>query len=270
MIVKAVGDVISLSGSLTENHWLTLKAAANLLLKRHPEGILIDCGALVHCTPDGAHTFRDAIQFIESHQARIILVNLPQDILETLQSVPGVRSCIVTAKNIDEARASLKLASLTRAPEEPQKSGAIVMLPLLKTVDAAYVHNACTVARNRGGKLYLVYVLEVPRALALSAPLAELEQEAKELLDAAEAMVLKEGLAPCKYMRRSREVPLGIIEAAQQLKADLMIVGIPPEAAGEYTHLIEALLKRAPCEVIINRTPPAASAATERETQRLG
>lgn len=257
MIVKAQGDVISLSGSLTENHWLTLKAAANLALKRYTEGIIIDCGGLVHCTSEGAHTFSDAVSYIESHEARIILVNLPPEILGTLQSVPGVRSTLCVSRSIEEARASLKLGGWTKGPVA--KSAPVIMVPLLGPSDnRSALHQACLVTREREGKLYLVYILEVPRALSLSAPLGEQEQVAQTSLEAAEVMVKREGVAPMRYIRRDRDLVQGLIESANQLQADVIVLGLSP-APGErtFTHVVEKLLERAPCEVIINRTPPA-------------
>ncbi|MBM3463286.1 MAG: hypothetical protein FJX76_14385 [Armatimonadetes bacterium] len=267
MIVEARGDVISLSGSLTENHWLTLKAACNMMLKRHSEGIIVDCGALTHCTPEGAHTFRDAVTFIEGHHARIILVNMPPEILDTLQSVPGVRSCIATCKSLDEARASLRLGSWTRGPAE--KSSAVVMLPILGGGDPrTAIHHAVNVARDREAKLYLVYVLEVPRALALNAPLGEQEKIAVASMNNAEALTRREGITPALYLHRGRDVSEGLIEAAQKLKADVIVLGIPTSGTSErsLSHVVDTLLRRAPCEVIIDRPPqqPGNSGETKR------
>jgi len=268
MIVKAQGDVLSLSGSLTENHWLTLKAAANLALKRHPDGIIIDCGGLVHCTSEGAHTFSDAVSYIESHEARIILVNLPPEILETLQSVPGVRSTLCVAQTVEEARASLRLGGWTKGPVE--KSAPVVMVPLLGgEPPRSALHLACVLTREREGRLYLVYILEVPRALALSAPLSEQEQVAQSTLEAAEVLVKREGLVPMRYIRRGRELTQGLIEAATQLQADVMVVGLSPGSMGErnMAKVEERLRERAPCDIIVSSSATVPGSA--RETQRL-
>jgi anti-anti-sigma regulatory factor len=280
MIVEAKGDLISLSGSLTHNHWLTIKAACNLLLKQHPEGIIINCAAISDCTDNGAHTIGDAIHFIESAKARIILVNVPQTVLSVLQNVPGVRSSIYIARSIDEARNSLKLGSWGKSPD--QKVAPVVMVPLLGSQQCEHtVHQAATVAKERSAILYLVVVLEVPRALALNAPLAEQEQNAQQLIEKAEALVRKEGIQPVRYLKRGREYTAALLEAAADLKADVIVLDLPapgPAAVEQNgnvpANLVETLCRRAPCEVIISRPSPnkapANGAATGNNTTFLG
>ena len=53
MIIEQKDDVVRLSGSLTRNQWMTIKAAANLLLTNHPEGIIVDCSHLESISEDG-------------------------------------------------------------------------------------------------------------------------------------------------------------------------------------------------------------------------
>src|SRR2546423_14865634 len=111
MIVACKDDVVHLSGSLHKNQWLTIKAAAKLLLQQHPQGILIDCSGLTDISEDGAKTFLEAMKDIQGEGARIIVVNLPEQILEVIRSVPGVRSQLPIARTIEEARASFRLGA---------------------------------------------------------------------------------------------------------------------------------------------------------------
>jgi nucleotide-binding universal stress UspA family protein len=272
MIVEARGDVISLSGSLTHNNWLTIKAACNLLLKQHPEGIIIDCGGLTQCTPEGALTFGDAIHHIENARARIILVHMPPQVMEVVQKVPGVRSSVAVARSLEEARASLKLGLWSKGPEAA-KNGPVIMVPLLHAWSCeAAIHQACTRARETGGHIYLVSILEVPRSLAMTAPLGEREQQAQASIEKADGLVRKEGCTSTPYIQRGRDYSQTLLEAAQNLKADLIVMGMPGgESAGTLAGVAQTLLTRAPCEVLVSTTPaptlnglPAA-----RETQRL-
>ena len=43
MIIDAINDTITLSGSISENSWTAIQAAAAMLLKKNTNGIIIDC-----------------------------------------------------------------------------------------------------------------------------------------------------------------------------------------------------------------------------------
>src|SRR5437868_14974282 len=101
MIIETKDDVVRLSGSLTKNQWLTIKAAANLLLHDHPQGIIIDCAHLENISEDGAKTFLEAMRDIEAAKARIVVANLPQSLLSICRMVPGVRSQLPIADSVE-------------------------------------------------------------------------------------------------------------------------------------------------------------------------
>ena len=271
MIVEAKGDVISLSGSLKHNHWLTIKAACNLLLKTHPEGIIVDCVGVTDCTPEGAWTFGDAIHHIEKVKARIILVHMPPTVLEIVQKVPGVRSSIAMARSMEEARNSLKLGMWDKSPTE--KSAPVIMVPLIGQEPPGHaIHQACRLATEQGANVYVVCILEVPRALALTAPLGDQEQTAEELLEKAEALFRRENFVAARYIKRGRDYGPTLIEAAQHLKADVMFLELPSnDQFPSQARLVETLLQRRPCQIIISTSPSSAPAsqADVRETRKL-
>ena len=90
MIINSKDDVLSLSGSLHKNQWMTIKAAANLLLQDHPQGIIIDCAELEDISEGGAKTFLDAMRDIEAAHTHIMVANLPQNVLGVCKTIPGV------------------------------------------------------------------------------------------------------------------------------------------------------------------------------------
>jgi len=128
MIVEARNDTVNLLGALTKNHWQTIKAAANLLLKRNPSGIIINCAGITECTEEGAETFADAQSYIQRHGARIVLCDIPDHVMEVLRRVPGVRSQLPVACTMAQARASLGLPSTYETLEAPSEK--IVLLPV--------------------------------------------------------------------------------------------------------------------------------------------
>ncbi len=110
MIIEARGDILKISGALTENHWPTIASAVNLLLRNHPQGIIIDCSDLSVTFPRGLQTFASALDYIRRKRSRIIFVNLPEKVLEDLRAFPGLRSQLPIAKSVEEAQQSLDLA----------------------------------------------------------------------------------------------------------------------------------------------------------------
>ena len=114
MIIEAREDVVTLEGSLVTNQWSAIQAPANLLLRFHPNGILIDASGITRCTEDGARTFLDAMDYIERHRARIVVCHPPPEVQETLKNIPNLRSQLAIAATCEEGRASLEMASSVR------------------------------------------------------------------------------------------------------------------------------------------------------------
>jgi len=133
---------------------------------------------------------------------------------------------------------------------------------LVPTTGSAYsqrgVELACRLAQEQQAAILLVYVIEVPRTLPLEAPLAAAEREAGEALQTGEAVVQLHNLPARTIIQRARTAGDGIIAAAQDHRADLIVTGL--SARGERGHLgwgrtADTLLRRAPCEVIFDRVP---------------
>jgi nucleotide-binding universal stress UspA family protein len=107
-------------------------------------------------------------------------------------------------------------------------------------------------------EIILVYVLEVPRTIPLGTPLPQSEATAQESITRAQAIVKLHGLSAVAHMERAREVVEGIIRVAKDYDVDLIVLGIRPRVSasedilGRTSH---ALLRRAPCEVIVDKLP---------------
>ena len=271
MIIETKDDVVRLSGSLTRNQWITIKAAANLLLTNHPEGIIVDCSHLTSISEDGAKTFLEAMRDIEAAKSRILVVSLPEQVLAVFKTVPGVRSQLPIADTIESARASLRMANkpgLLRdksgaAPADPSKRTTSVLVPIVANMELTYgAALAARVSRGSRADIRLVYFLEVPRTLPLSAPLMEEEASAQKMLQDAMASARNEGVTASEHVERVRDAGEGILAAAKNYQVDILVLGATTEPlAGEqhekFHFLVDMLIHRAPCEVIVGRqTPP--------------
>lgn len=263
MIIEAREDIVKLEGNLDKNLWPTIQAAANLLLRHHPQGIIVDGSELTGCSPEGAKTFRDAMDYIERYRARIVVSALPEGVMEVIRAVPGVRSRLPVAATVEEARASLRLSGTggSRAVaggSAPQS----ILVPLLRPDDPqAASALACRLAKtdpSQKSRLHLAYVLEVPRHLPLAAPLPEEEAAAARTLEAASASVRGEGVTAEPRVTRARDAGEEIVQQAEVLGASLIVLTYLPSGDPSDTlmeRVTRTVLDRAPCEVVLNKQP---------------
>lgn len=265
MIIEAREDVVRLEGALDKNIWPTIQAAANLLLRKHVQGIIIDASGLVRCSADGANTFRDAMNYIERYHARIVVAAIPPEVMETIRAVPGVRSRLPIAETIDDARSSLLLDVSKRGkPVAGRRQLQDIVVPLIgdhSPVTATAL--ACRLARSEAQKprIHLIYVLEVPRILTLTAPLPEEEGVASRIMEGAEAIVRREGLMAVTYVSRARDAGEEIVQQAREVGANIIVLAYEPDGEGDIMDRVaKTLISRAHCEVILNKMPSLAPA----------
>ncbi len=119
------------------------------------------------------------------------------------------------------------------------------------------VELACRLAQEQGAEIVLIYVIEVPRTLQLGAPLGRAEQEAREALDTAREVVAMHNLPVETVVWRAREAAQGIIAAARDHRADLIVMGIASrrDRAHRWGRTAETLLNRSPTEVVFDKLP---------------
>jgi anti-anti-sigma regulatory factor len=264
MIVYTREDVVRLSGALVRNQWLTIKAAANLLLRDHPEGIIIDCSELEHVSEEGARTFLEAMKDIQAAGARIVVSDLPASVMEVVRHVPGVRSQLPLATSVAEARASLRMRGSARV----DAAGAGILVPLMDGVDVGFaIGVAGRASRDAHTPIALVGLLVVARNLPLGAPLPDEEAAANRMLEEASQAARKQGLAFSVHLERVRDAQDGVLSAIRNYTSTQIVLGVLASRVDDdlFTSLIEVLLHRAPCHVVIARRAPDQSSPADGE-----
>ncbi len=146
-------------------------------------------------------------------------------------------------------------------------------------IGASAVQLACRLAGGGGGAagsntpvaaVVLAYVIEVPRAFALSAALPDEEAAANDVLARAADAVRACGLQPVSVVRKGRGLLDETLRAAREEKADVLVLttsrdeagpdnaSLSPgggsgenEAAGAGESLNAQIARRAPCEVVL-------------------
>jgi anti-anti-sigma regulatory factor/nucleotide-binding universal stress UspA family protein len=276
MIIDARDDVVTLSGCLDHNVWPAIQAPANLLLRQHPAGILIDASQLEMCSTEGVKTFVDAIAYIERYRARIVLCNVPDIVNDVIRSVPGARSSVATAPDRESGRASLALAQTQRvknrsrwAVDTADRPILVPLIPAMSTtreaigiarILAASLGNINDGADSKIDKssavIHLAFFLEVPRSMPLSAPFLEEEDHARRLLNEAESIAAKTGAKVRTHIIRARNTAEEIIEQASLLNINTIVLSLPAVAAVDQSvvqNLFRQVLQNAKCEVMLKR-----------------
>jgi len=263
MIIEARDDVVTLSGRLETNLWLSIQDAAQMLLWGHPNGILIDASEITKCTPEGAITFLDAIDYIQRHRARIVLCKVPESIMQVIRTVPELRSQIASATSLDEARHSLELAAKQRTKERRKKAddgSASILVPVFPGTEnircmlaLAHIIGSESPLMHPGGaeekaKVLLTYIMTVPRSASLNSPMPEQEEEAKSMIDEAQTLADKFGLNLAVSVTRTRDLGEEIVRIAAEAKVEKILLAMPDD--NDHAHL-EVILDKAPCEVLL-------------------
>lgn len=255
MIVESYEDVIVLSGVLRSNFWETIHTAISLTLRRHPSGVIIDCSGITECTPEGADTFRDAMDFIDQHRARVIVAAVPAHVMEVLRTVPEVRSQLAVAESVEEARRSLDLLAVgeeapkkkrprTLSPEQC-RTRAVVLLrggasdqaalaEVLRLDDLAVCHAT------------LAFVIVVPRQLPLQSPMPDAESAAMVAIEPAQSRLANEMISFDTVIERGRDISSAINAVIERTDATQLIVplGLNPERAEFDAALVQSLLEK--------------------------
>ncbi len=235
MIVESYEDVIYLSGALRSNFWETVHTAISLTLKRHPTGVIIECSGITECTPEGAETFRDILVFIEEHDARVICVGVPANVMEVLKQTPEVRSRLPVANTVEEARNSLDLLEHAEpAKRKASHSDGRAKIVLLLTGDERDEQGLAAgkrIADGLKGELVLTFVIVVPRDLPIQAPMPDQEERAVGAMQAAQQLLDSQGVPNSAVAERGRDVASALESVIEEQKASFLLIPLSPDPA---------------------------------------
>jgi len=132
-----------------------------------------------------------------------------------------------------------------------------VLVPLVDLgASVRAVELACRLSMQQRAAVVIAYVYEIP----LTAPLRIPEQDPKveRAMQAAGFIATQHGLQPRRRVEPARQAWHKIVEIAREEAADLIVMGVssgnrPNESPIGRT--AENVVRRAPCEVIVDRVP---------------
>jgi nucleotide-binding universal stress UspA family protein len=120
------------------------------------------------------------------------------------------------------------------------------------------VEFACTVAKRTRGKVHVVHVIEVRRALPLDADLSSEAQRGEQILTQAEATARRQDFEVEGDLLQARDAGHAIVDEAIERQADAIVIGVPfrrPFGDFELGRVPSHVLSNAQCEVVLLRMP---------------
>ena len=132
-----------------------------------------------------------------------------------------------------------------------------IVVPVVRSAESEEaLVAAARLAAERGARVVVLHVLEVPLDLPLDAELPAAEDEADELLDEARALVESYGIRVVPRLVRGRSASAAIADEALRLNADLVVIGAPRRLPVRprlpvFGRTVDRVLKLSPCRVLV-------------------
>jgi basic amino acid/polyamine antiporter, APA family len=103
-----------------------------------------------------------------------------------------------------------------------------IVVPVVRSAESEEaLVAAARLAAERGSRIAVLHVLDVPMDKPLDAPLGEVELAADDLLDEAQALVEAYGVRAVSRLVRARTAGRAIVEEAESRNAELVVLGAP-------------------------------------------
>ena len=132
-----------------------------------------------------------------------------------------------------------------------------ILVPIANTpASISAVNIACTVAKARKSKLYVVHVIEVLRTLPLNAELQSEARRGDQVLRRAEEVATQAGYHISAELLQAREAGQAIVDEARDRNVDTIIMGIGNRPIiGEFQlgRTAQFVLKHSGCDVWLVR-----------------
>jgi nucleotide-binding universal stress UspA family protein len=147
--------------------------------------------------------------------------------------------------------------------EVKSKEAALTFKSLLVPVNGSEasvmaVEFACNLAKRSRGKVHVVHVIEVRRALPLDADLVLEAQRGEEILMQAEMAARRQDFEVDGDLLQARDAGHAIVDEATERQSDVIVLGVPylrPFCDFEMGKVPTHVLRAAQCQVILLRQP---------------
>lgn len=137
-----------------------------------------------------------------------------------------------------------------------------IMVPVMdRFYSERAVELACRLAQGHPAKILLANVIEVPRTMPLEIALPDLERQGESAIADGLAIIKRHGLIGERTTIRTREAGEGIVHAAIDFDADILVIGVRSDQRmidSIFSRTTALVMRRAPCEILIDYIPEGA------------
>jgi APA family basic amino acid/polyamine antiporter len=131
-----------------------------------------------------------------------------------------------------------------------------IVVPVIRSAESEEaLVAAARLATDRGARIAVVHVIEMPLDQPLDADVPEREQRAGEILDSAQALLEAYGVRTVSRLIRARSAGPAIVEDAVGRDAELIVVGAPRLRGRRgrpiFGRTVDYVLKHAPTRVLV-------------------
>lgn len=153
------------------------------------------------------------------------------------------------------SRLSAGLSRTVAASERAVRELDRIIVPVDGSVASGRAVNlACRLGEAQNAELVLLHVVAVPRARALDDPPPEAVETGEAALQIGSAIAARHHIRWRTRLTYQREMVEGIVRVATEESADLIVIANPAAGGeGPIGGVVEELLRRAPCEVLVDR-----------------
>ena len=134
-----------------------------------------------------------------------------------------------------------------------------ILVPVIGSqADEEAIKLACELAKKSKGKIFVVYVITVKRALPLDAEIEPDIKKAEDLLDHMESIAEEQVCEIETDLLQGREAAPSIVDEAAERGVDLILIGVSYKTRfGQFTmgDVVPYVLKNAPCRVMLYHQP---------------
>ncbi len=130
-----------------------------------------------------------------------------------------------------------------------------ILVPVIGTeADKEAIRLGCQLAKKNKGKIRVVYVIAVKRALPLEAEIEPEIQKAEDVLDQMETIAEEEDYEVETELLQARDAGPAIVDEAVDREVDLILMGVAYKTRfGQFSlgSVVPYILRNAPCRVIL-------------------
>lgn len=133
-----------------------------------------------------------------------------------------------------------------------------ILVPIIEAIPSERaVEVAWRIGHEQKAELALVHVIVVPYTLSLNAAMPDREKIARETLEFGRMIAERLGCHARTHVVRHRHVADGVLQIARDEQVDAIVlgVGVKRRLPGEWSQIAEDILRRAPCEVVVDKVP---------------